>query len=162
MRIGILSDTHGRVDRTRQAVRMLESLEVSAVLHCGDIGSADIIRLLSVWPCHFVFGNVDSPGLLREAILAAGQTCHGRFGTLELENCKIALLHGDDERRLRQCIAGGEWHLVCHGHTHTAEVRASGGTLVVNPGALHRSERPSLAIVDLPSLRVTPISLSGT
>ena len=38
MRIGVISDTHGQVANTLAAVRMLESLEVQAVLHCGDIG----------------------------------------------------------------------------------------------------------------------------
>ncbi len=159
MRIGIVSDTHGRIDRTQEAVRMLESLEAAAVLHCGDIGSAEVVRLLRAWPCHFVFGNVDSPDPLREAILEAGQTCHERFGTVELENRRIALLHGDDYRRLRQTIESGEWDLVCYGHTHVAEIGTQGRTLVVNPGALHRSARPSIAIVDLVPLRATPISL---
>ncbi|NUQ65851.1 MAG: YfcE family phosphodiesterase [Pirellulales bacterium] len=159
MRIGILSDTHGRIDRTQEAVRMLESLKVAAVLHCGDIGSAEIVRLLRGWPCHFVFGNVDDPDLLREAILEAGQTCHEWFGSLEVEDRKIALLHGDDYRRLRQTIASGQWDLVCHGHTHVADIRTEGRTVVVNPGALHRSARPSLAVVDLPSLKATPVTL---
>ena len=52
MRIGVLSDTHGHVENTLTAVRMLESLEVEAVLHCGDIGSVQIPRLLAAWPAH--------------------------------------------------------------------------------------------------------------
>src|SRR5437763_1587538 len=35
MRLGIVSDTHAQVANTREAVRMLESLDVQAVLHCG-------------------------------------------------------------------------------------------------------------------------------
>jgi putative phosphoesterase len=159
MLIGVLSDTHGRIDRTQEAVRMLESLQVEAVLHCGDIGSAEIVRLLAGWPAHFVFGNVDDPNMLRAAIDESGRTCHEWFGSLELEGRRIALLHGDDVRRLRQTIECGQWDLVCHGHTHVAAIRTEGRTLVLNPGALQRTSRPSIAVVELPALRATLVSL---
>src|SRR5438067_2299698 len=69
MLLGIVSDTHGHVEHTRQAVRMLESLEVHEVIHCGDIGSSDIVPLFAAWPTHFVLGNVDyDEPPLREAI----------------------------------------------------------------------------------------------
>lgn len=46
MRVGIISDTHGQVDFTRPAVRMLESLDVERLFHCGDIGSPEVVELL--------------------------------------------------------------------------------------------------------------------
>ena len=59
---------------------MLQSCQVELVIHCGDIGSTEIISLFQPWPTHFVFGNVDIPTQpLQRAIVAAGQTCHGRF-----------------------------------------------------------------------------------
>src|SRR3954454_1737270 len=99
MRLGVVSDTHGHVQYACAGVRMLESLGVKAVLHCGDIGSVEIVPVFAAWPTHFVFGNVDVGSQaeeLRAAIESAGQTCHGRFGEIELAEIKIALLHGDD------------------------------------------------------------------
>jgi uncharacterized protein len=159
MLIGIISDTHGDVHGTRLATRVLGSLGVNAVLHCGDIGSAEVIPLFSAWPTHFVFGNVDHHGPLREAIEAAGQTCHERFGSLELEGLRIALLHGDDQTLLEETVRSGRWDLVCHGHTHRAKHLRHAKTLVVNPGAIARTSRASVAILDLPTLVVTPIQL---
>ena len=104
MLIGIISDTHGDVHVTRQATRLFDSLGVRVVLHCGDVGSPAIIPLFSAWPTHFVFGNADRHDTIREAIVAAGQTCHERFGTLELEGRRIALLHGDDATLLRETV----------------------------------------------------------
>ena len=76
-RIGIVSDTHGQVEYTLDAVRMLESLEVEQIIHCGDIGSPEIVELFSPWPAHFVFGNVDHDlKELRRAIQACQQHCH--------------------------------------------------------------------------------------
>lgn len=160
MNLGVVSDTHGNVPYALQAVAMLESLEADAILHCGDIGSPRIVELFSAWPAHFVFGNVDEDEAeLRSAILAAGQTCHDRFGQLELAGRKIAFLHGDDGRRLRQTIACGEWDLVCHGHTHIARRVQQGDTLVLNPGALFRANPHSIALVELPELAATIIPL---
>ncbi len=153
MRIGIVSDTHAHVENTRAAVRLLESLKVAAVLHCGDIGSPDIVPLFAPWPTHFVFGNVDHDHReLRAAIRLAGQTCHGRFGEIELAGVQISLLHGDDSAALREAITGGKYRLVCHGHTHVARREQIGGTLVLNPGALYRANPHSIAVVELPSL----------
>jgi uncharacterized protein len=162
MLLGIVSDTHGHVDYARQAVRVLESFDIETVLHCGDVGSAAIVPLFGRWPTHFVFGNVDV-GLLadeiRSSIAAAGQTCHGRFGSLELGGVKIALLHGDDEKLLARTIADGRHDVLCHGHTHVPRVEKIGGTLVLNPGALFRATPHTLAMVELPSLKAEIISV---
>ncbi|MEX0978712.1 MAG: metallophosphoesterase family protein [Pirellulales bacterium] len=160
MIIGIVSDTHGHVDYTRPAVRMLESCEVQEVIHCGDIGSTEIVKLFERWPTHFVFGNVDTQAAkLRAAIHAAGQTCHERFGELELAGRRIAFLHGDDEKRLRDAVDSGSYDLVCYGHTHHAEHHQSGRSIVLNPGALFRASPHSLAVVRLPELEVAHVGL---
>jgi uncharacterized protein len=159
MLIGILSDTHGRIDRTQQAVRMLESLQVELLVHCGDVGSPSVLTLLDDWPVHFVLGNTDSAWQFRNDVLEPKWICHERFGQLELAGKRIAFLHGDDARRLHEVIHSGQWDLVCCGHTHAAEITTEGRTLVVNPGALHRAGCPSMAVVDLPALRATLISL---
>ncbi len=156
MLLGVVSDTHGQVQYARQAVNVLEAFKVAAVIHCGDIGSPAIVPLFRPWPTHFVFGNVDHfPSELERAIAETGQTCHGRFGSLELAGTRVAFLHGDDGDRLHGAIESARWDLVCYGHTHVAEHHRVGKTLVLNPGALYRANPHTLAIVDLPSLEVT-------
>ncbi len=156
MLLGIVSDTHGHVEHTRPGIRMLESLGVEAVIHCGDIGSAEIVSMFNPWPTHFVLGNVDFDAeALRRAIQAAGQTYHDRFGSLDLAGRQIAFLHSDDGRRFEETIDGQQYDLVCYGHTHVARQEQRGRTLVLNPGALHRATPHSLAVVRLPELQVT-------
>jgi putative phosphoesterase len=139
---------------------MLESLHVDHVLHCGDIGSCEIVPLFSAWPTHFVFGNVDYDRVtLTQAIKVVGQTCYDQFGSLRMEECDIAFLHGDDSRRLDQAIRDGRWQLVCHGHTHVARCERIGKTLVLNPGAVYRANPHSIAVVEFPALRATIVSL---
>jgi uncharacterized protein len=156
MRIGVISDTHGHLANTRAAVRMLESLEVKAVLHAGDIGSVAIPQLLTAWPVHFVFGNCDhDQDELRAAIEQAGQACHGLFGALSLGSRRIALIHSHDARLFRSVCTSGEYDLVCYGHTHSAEQHREGKTLILNPGALYRATPHSIAVVELDSLEAT-------
>ena len=160
MRLGIVSDSHGHVDLTRPAVRMLESLEVERVLHCGDIGSAAVVEMFAPWPTDFVFGNCDfNHADLRTAIEAAGQTCHGAFGGLEIAGCRVALLHSDDAKLFQRVTHSGEWDLICYGHTHVAKIETFGNTLVVNPGAIYRANPHSLAVVELPERSATIVAL---
>ncbi|TWT33278.1 YfcE family phosphodiesterase [Blastopirellula retiformator] len=155
MQIGIVSDTHGQVEFTRDAIRMLESFEVDQVIHCGDIGAAAIIDLFSSWPTHYVVGNVDYDAeTLSADCKTAGHTFHGLFGSLTLAGRKIAFLHGHEEARLAQTINCGAYDLVCHGHTHKVASYTVGQTHVLNPGALYRASRHTIAIVDLPALEV--------
>ncbi len=162
MLLGVVSDTHGHVVHTRCAVRMLESLNVDLVIHCGDIGSSEIVTMFAAWPTHFVFGNVDyDRAELNRAILEARGTCHDLFGTLRLAEQDIAFLHGDDSRRLADTISDERWQLVCHGHTHISRIVREGSVLVLNPGAVHRATPHSIAIVELPALAATIIPIDG-
>ena len=65
MLIGVLSDTHGQLDATRQAVRTFEALQAALVIHCGDVGRLETVSLFDPWPSHFVFGNVDNQDAVR-------------------------------------------------------------------------------------------------
>lgn len=159
MKIGVISDTHGDVYSAREAVHIFQRLEVNQVLHCGDIGSAEIVALFSDWPTHFVYGNVDSAHNLGNAIHKAGQTCHDRFGSIELAGRKIAFMHGNDAALLEKSVKSGRWQVICHGHTHMARHATVGNTLVLNPGAIARTIYPSVATIDLMSLKVASIRL---
>ncbi len=159
MRIGIVSDSHGHVVNTQAAVRVLESLQVEQVIHCGDVGGDEIVGLFGRWPTHFVYGNVDDRRQLSRAVETARQTFHEAFGSLELAGRRIAFLHGDDVPLLRQTIAGGQYDLVCHGHTHVARQLRQGPTLVLNPGALYRATPHSIALVELPDVEASIITV---
>ncbi len=160
MKLGVISDTHAHYLHTCEAIRMLESLEVDEVIHCGDIGSREIIPLFAAWPTHFILGNVDGDDEPWGDWIdgAAERTFHGRFGSVELGGRRIAFLHGDDERRLREEIASQQWDLVCHGHTHIAAQEQLGRTLVLNPGAMVRVLEPSVAYVNLETMEATHVT----
>lgn len=155
MKIGICSDTHGHQGRTLAAVTRFKEHDVACVLHCGDIGTAEIVQALAAWPGHFVAGNVDQ-GIERilEAAMAAEQKWHNQFADLTLAGRRIAIAHGHDQKRLETAMICGDYDLVCCGHTHQQQVRQIENTLVINPGALYRTSTPSCAVVDLVTLAV--------
>ncbi len=162
MRLGVISDTHGNEVNTRRAIVLLDSLEVDVVLHCGDIGTTQVASLLGNcrWQTHFVLGNTDYDGRsLAAAIRSAGMEFHDQFANLKFDGVRVALLHSHDATKFAQVTTNGDYKLVCYGHTHTKKIERVGETLVLNPGALHRANPHSLAIVDLPTLEATIIDL---
>lgn len=159
-RIVVISDTHGKVSSTRRAIERFEEYAPIAVIHCGDICDPGIVALFDRWPTHFVFGNNDYDELnLRRSMEAAGHICHEYFGTLELQERKIAFLHSHDDRLFQRTIHSGEFDLVCYGHSHVMDLKTIGKTKVLNPGALHRARHYSFAVVDLPELTCQHILL---
>lgn len=160
MLLGVVSDTHGRVGPAAAAAAVLRSAGVEEVVHCGDVGSPAIPPLFSAWPTRYVLGNCDDdPPALQAAVEAAGGTFCGLFGELEQDGVRVAFLHSHEPGRLAAEAASGRWNALLYGHTHQADVRYAGATLLLNPGAIHRASPPQIAVLELPSLAVRHISL---
>lgn len=162
MKLGILSDTHGQVRRTRAAAEQLKARGVEAVIHCGDIGSqAVLLELVEAFappaiPVHAVYGNVDY-----DDYVGAGIELHGRFADLELGGRRIAIVHGDDGGRLYVACTSGRYDYVFTGHTHAREDRRQGRTRIINPGALQRTPQPGVAVLDLETDALTRIDIDA-
>lgn len=159
MQIAVVSDTHGQVQYTVEAIRVIERRNPDLVLHCGDIGGPILVPLFAGRETRFVFGNVDEPETLRAMIRDAGLTCDEFFGEFDIEGRRIAFLHGHDEHRLRETIGSGAYDLVCHGHTHRRRWEVVGKTWVLNPGAIYRATPHSIAFVRLPDLTAEFVAL---
>jgi putative phosphoesterase len=150
MRIGIISDSHGRQQTVVKALDQLRARGIDFVVHCGDIDDADTVGLFRNFHAHFVFGNCDSDRQgIRRAIEEIGGVLHDRFGHLELEGRKIAWTHSDDARLFRDLELSGHYDFLFYGHTHHAEQHRTGPTTVVNPGALQRAKPKTFVILDL-------------
>lgn len=154
MLIGILSDTHDNVPRTRGAVAFLNDTNVGLVLHAGDVIAPFMIGTLKdlTVPLIGVYGNNDGD---RELLM---KTCArhphisfgGTFARFSAGGLSVALTHGSDRDLLDALICGGTFDLVVCGHTHRPEVREQGRTLVVNPGEVcgYLSGKSTVAVAD--------------
>jgi len=156
MLIGVLSESHGSVPRTRAAALLLKKAGVRAVIHCGDMGQeAVLIEMASIFapaqiPVYAVLGNVDLyHDALEQFPESAGVSVLGRFADLRLAGKRIAVVHGDDVRKLHALTHSGNFDYVFTGHTHVQDDTRCDRTRVINPGAVYRAAEPSAATLDL-------------
>src|SRR4051812_31845483 len=99
MRLGILSDTHGNLTTAAAGVRALEEAGAEFFIHCGDVGSTEILDLLAGHPSAFVFGNTDwDRRSLQRYADDIGIQCLENLGKLEFAGKQIAVTHGDEAR----------------------------------------------------------------
>lgn len=148
MRIGILSDSHGRADTTALAVKSLRDRGAELLLHLGDIGTRDVIDALAGGSARIVFGNCDpdSTALARYARRLEIAVDHP-LGIIEIDGKRIALTHGHLPDLMAQALQSGVDYLL-HGHTHEIRDERLGPTRVINPGALFRARRYTAILLD--------------
>jgi putative phosphoesterase len=149
MKIGILSDTHDQVQRTSLAISTLVEAGAEVLVHCGDITRPAVVHECAGLPCYYVFGNNDyDHDSLGRAIRGSGGVSLGRGGTIELDGKRIAVTHGDSSREVRRLV-GLDPDYLLFGHSHVATDDRQGATRWINPGALHRADPHSVAVLDL-------------
>src|SRR5262249_13736793 len=135
MLLGILSDTHDRVERTKAAVTLLVNAGTEALIHCGDITIPEVVYELAPLPSYFVFGNCDFDfDELRRSMAAIGGVCLERGGLFDLDGRRLAVTHGDSSEELARLEAQRPDYLFS-GHTHKALDVRRGPTRFINPGA---------------------------
>jgi uncharacterized protein len=150
MRIGIISDTHGRVVSVQAALQIMAERQVELIIHCGDICDGDTVRLFPPHT-HFVFGNCDYDRVeIERAVADSGATLHGAWGRLELAGQSLGFVHGDDRDMLHHLEHADAFDFLFHGHTHIAKEQRTGKTRVINPGALQRVAVRTFVLLDLP------------
>jgi uncharacterized protein len=149
MLIALMSDTHDHIVNTRAALELLAPHKPAAYLHAGDLVSPSMLDLFKGLPFHFVFGNneYDFSGL-RSRAMVHGVTCHGELADLTLAGKRIAVTHGHTHT-FRKTIRSGEFQYVVYGHTHLIGDERIGTTRVINPGALQRAQKKTVALLNL-------------
>lgn len=147
MRIGILSDSHGKSKRVRKAVALLTERGMDALVHCGDLCEEDDLALLAAAgvPVYLVAGNMDHPLVddLRTAAKKLGVHFAADFVAVHLDDGRyLAATHGH-LTTLDDLVCGGQFSYVCHGHTHRLRDERFELTRVLNPGALFHPKSSS-------------------
>ena len=149
MLIGIVSDTHDKVDRTRDTVRLLRHEGIEVLIHCGDITGPEIVHVCAELPFYFVFGNNDSDSVadLQQAAEETAATCLGWGGEVVLGSKRIAVVHGHLQADVRRLLGDNPDYLLS-GHSHIPLDICQDSTRRINPGAIHRSKRYPAAVLD--------------
>jgi len=163
MRIGLMADTHDRVDAVEAAIEFFNCQGVSDVLHAGDLVSPLVVPKFSKLKAklHYVWGNNEGD---REFITIRfgeiGIMPLGEFAALELGGKRIALLHGTHEHIVDSLVRSELYDVVVRGHNHRAEI-IENRTLLVNPGEVcgYLSGRKTVALMDLDEMHAEIVEL---
>ena len=156
MLIGILSDTHDRVDAMAAAMDLLRRSGAGFFIHCGDVGSERVIDHLAGVPAAFVFGNTDwDRATLTRYAQKLQVACYGSFADLELGGKRVAVIHGDDFKLKQRLLAEQRHDYLLQGHTHVRADERVGKVRLINPGALHRAREKTVALLDTATDRLT-------
>ncbi|HOA75012.1 MAG TPA: YfcE family phosphodiesterase [Phycisphaerae bacterium] len=151
MKLGIMSDSHGRVGRVRDALAILDAAGAEAIVHCGDVGGIEVLEELAGRRCWFVWGNTDYPHpTWRASVEALGLPWPDGPVEFTAAGRRIAVYHGH-EPGFEGAIRSGRSEYLLHGHSHRKADYRVGPTRVINPGALHRVGVPTVAILDVQS-----------
>lgn len=146
--IGLMSDTHGRLETTRAALRALHERSAEYLIHSGDICGEEILEQMAGTPGAFVFGNNDFDHVrYRQLAEAVGLTCLDDGGIVTVGGKSIAVAHGDKATVMRQLLARRP-DIFIYGHTHVPMDAVDGGVRFINPGALHRAKPKTCATLD--------------
>lgn len=146
--VGLLSDSHSRWERTRRAIEALRAHGATTFIHCGDVEDELVLDQLAGLDAHLVWGNCDwNRGSLERYARDLGIAVHGDAGEIAVDGRRIAFTHGHEPVPMRAAVAGGADYLV-HGHTHELRDERAAGTRILNPGALHRAPRFTVAVLE--------------
>jgi hypothetical protein len=158
-RVGLLSDSHGRAERTARAVDALLAAGADTLIHAGDIETDEVLDCLAGHNAHLVWGNCDwdQAGLERYA-RDIGIAVHDDAGEVTVDGVRIAFTHGHLPAAMRSAMASGAAFLV-HGHTHERRDEVVDGVRIINPGALHRARPFTVALLTPRTGQLTSIEV---
>jgi putative phosphoesterase len=170
MIICILSDSHDRSLPLARAVRDAADQGAEAVLHCGDVISANTLRSAMECgiPLHVVHGNNlgDTQAMTRLAEASLGQLVyHGDDAHVEFAGRRIFMVHYPEYGHALACT--GDWDLVCCGHDHRASIARiahvrGGTTWLVNPGTIAGiGAPPTYVLGDLSRMEFSVVTLAS-
>lgn len=162
MRVLIISDSHGNIIRLKHVYGFAKKAGLDAIIHCGDWDNVEAARTTQDvnLPIYSVLGNADiaHSAEITKVLRASGVSLKPEMLDLELAGRKIVVNHFPG--KLVEYIESGKYDAIFHGHTHQRKNKAEGKTLIVNPGALHRTDNPSFAIYDTDENSVEFIDLA--
>lgn len=133
MKIGILSDSHHKVDYTKEVINLLKDKDAQYLIHAGDLCIEENLKLLEESGLVYVsvFGNNDS-SLLG---LSSKYNIKKEPYYFKIKDTSFKLMH-------LPFYLTPDCDIVIFGHTHIFESDYKNETLFLNPGEVCAREKP--------------------
>ncbi len=140
MRLGILSDSHTKVEYQKEAITRLKEFDISYLIHAGDLCVEENLEALenSGLPYISVFGNNDY------SLLGVAHKYNIKKEPyyFKIKDTTFKLMH-------LPFYMSGDSDIVISGHTHIFEQEFINETLFINPGEVCAREKPLIECVVL-------------
>jgi uncharacterized protein len=147
MKILVISDTHGDIDKAKNVIE--DNCDIDIIIHLGDY-FRDAQKLSDMFPdipFEYIYGNSD---FMIEDVPAEK--------TLEYGGKIVFITHGHrysvkwDHSRLNKRAVEVNADLLLFGHTHIAEIITENKYILLNPGSIsdpRGEENESYAIIEI-------------
>lgn len=143
MKIGVMSDTHDRLETVELAIKVFQKQKVKLIIHCGDWVSPFVPQYIYnlkpklTIPIKSVFGNNEGD-IFRFLKRQKSEKWNIDFSRdifdLLIEDKKIAVYHGHNSIITDSLMKSGCYNAIFTGHTHEALNKFYDKTLHLNPG----------------------------
>ncbi len=159
MIIGVISDTHDHMDNLRKGMEVFTEKNVGHIIHAGDFISPFTYKAFESFKGGLtcIFGNNEGEKVILKKFF--GDNLHLQPHIFTLHKRKIVVVHEPDP--VDALAESGHFDLIVYGHTHKAEIRRTGKTLILNPGEACGwvTGRATIAIVDLEKMEAEIVGL---
>lgn len=154
MKIIVISDTHGDIEKAEKVIKISKGIDL--VIHLGDY-FRDAQRLSDMFPeipFEYIYGNSDF--MIGDVPAEKSLECCGK---------KIFITHGHrysvkwDYDKLSRKAEELNVDLLLFGHTHVADLVENGKFYLVNPGSIsdpRDDSNESYAIIEIEDGKVKP------
>jgi putative phosphoesterase len=138
MKIGVLSDTHGHIEK--QVIDILTGTDL--ILHAGDVDSPDLLKTLKkAGQVIAVRGNMDFGAWTQDIPTE---------DFVDVGGIRIYLVH--DLNQISLDPAAANIRIVISGHTHRPAIHKKQGVLYLNPGSAsfpRGGVKASMALIEI-------------
>ena len=142
--IGIISDTHGRLNQA--TLNIFKG--VDRIIHAGDIGAPEILEVLEhTAPVIAVRGNMDGGSWINDLPDSR---------VVKVGKVLLYVLH--DLYELDLDPQAGGFNAVISGHTHRTALKEQNGVLYLNPGSVSYpgyTRRATVALLQIKGKRLS-------
>jgi hypothetical protein len=146
MLIAVVSDTHRRTTRIKQAIAIIGKANPDKVIHLGDnMDDADLMEAMLGMEVITVPGNCD-------------YSSEKDFKVIEAGHLRIFATHGHAygvKRGLHELAKAAKdngCHIALYGHTHVASEDSADGILTFNPGSAAEprgGQKPTIGFIEI-------------
>ncbi len=146
MKVAIISDSHGRIDRLKEVLSLCEKKNITNLIHAGDFAVDGVLAILESFPhlkIKIARGNSDVDDQIVNAVQKLKNVKIDDVLNFSIDGIRFQMTHKPEDLNIYE---NPKVDIFIHGHTHKPRFERHESQIVINPGAL--IEDPKFLIFD--------------